>query len=156
QYAIDPQGVIDGGFFGLPERATGIIAPGLLGHRHGNLINGPDLDKARALMKAAGKEGGFKTTIGVRNSQEFVNAAQVLASQLAQLGITAEVVTFDTGAQKALADDKNGAWKKMEMHIIRFSMQPDPSWATAWFVTSQIGQWNWERFSNAEFDKLAD
>ena len=34
-------------------------------------------------------------------------------------------------------------------------MQPDPSWATAWFVTSQIGEWNWERFSNPEFDQLA-
>ena len=66
------------------------------------------------------------------------------------------MIPYDSGTQKALADDKNGAWKKMEMHIIRFSMEPDPSWATAWFVTSQIGQWNWERFSNPEFDKLAD
>lgn len=156
QYALDPDPVIEGAFFGVPERATGIIAPGLIGHRPANLINGPDLDKARALLKEAGKEGGFKTTIGVRNSAEFVNAAQILAAQLAQVGITAEVMPFDAGAQKAMADDKNGAWKQMEMHIIRFSMQPDPSWATAWFVTSQIGQWNWERFSNAEFDKLVD
>ena len=33
-------------------------------------------------------------------------------------------------------------------------MGPDPSYATAWFVTSQKGIWNWERFSNEEFDKL--
>ena len=33
-------------------------------------------------------------------------------------------------------------------------MAPDPSYATAWFVTSQKGIWNWERFSNEEFDKL--
>ena len=38
--------------------------------------------------------------------------------------------------------------------ISRFTMQPDPSWATAWFVSSQIGEWNYERFSNAEFDSL--
>jgi peptide/nickel transport system substrate-binding protein len=107
-------------------------------------------------LKAAGKGEGFKTTIGVRNSQEFVDAAQIVAAQLAQVGVTAEVIPFDGGAQKAMADDKNGGWKKMEMHIVRFSMQPDPSWATAWFVTSQIGQWNWERFSNAEFDQLVD
>jgi peptide/nickel transport system substrate-binding protein len=156
QYAIDAQVIIDGAFFGVPQRATGIIAPGLIGNRPDNLIKGPDLAKARALLKEAGKDGGFKTSIGVRNSAEFVNAAQILAAQLAQVGVTAEVMPFDAGAQKAMADDKNGAWKQMEMHIIRFSMQPDPSWATAWFVTSQIGQWNWERFSNAEFDKLAD
>ena len=23
-----------------------------------------------------------------------------------------------------------------------------------WFVTEQMGQWNWERFSNEEFDRL--
>jgi len=156
QYALDPDAVIEGAFFGVPERATGIIAPGLIGHRPANLIKGPDLNKAKALLKEAGKGDGFKTTIGVRNSAEFVNAAQILAAQLAQVGVTAEVIPYDSGTQKALADGKNGEWKKMEMHIIRFSMQPDPSWATAWFVTSQIGQWNWERFSNAEFDKLAD
>jgi peptide/nickel transport system substrate-binding protein len=33
-------------------------------------------------------------------------------------------------------------------------MQPDPSWATAWFVSEQVGEWNWERFRNPEFDKL--
>ena len=36
----------------------------------------------------------------------------------------------------------------------RFSMAPDPSYATAWFTTEQAGIWNWERFSNEEFDKL--
>ena len=25
-----------------------------------------------------------------------------------------------------------------------------------WFTSEQIGQWNWERFSNAEFDRLND
>ena len=105
-------------------------------------------------MAEAGLGVGFKTTIGVRNSTEFVSAAQILVAQLAQVGITAEVIPYDAGMQKALADDKNGGWKKMEMHIVRFSMQPDPSWAVAWFVTSQIGQWNWERFSNPEFDRL--
>ena len=33
-------------------------------------------------------------------------------------------------------------------------MAPDPSYATAWFVTSQKGIWNWERYSDAEFDRL--
>jgi peptide/nickel transport system substrate-binding protein len=40
------------------------------------------------------------------------------------------------------------------MHISRFSMQPDPSWATVWFTSAQIGEWNWERFSNPEYDQL--
>ena len=62
----------------------------------------------------------------------------------------------DPGAIQAMATDKNGAWKKMGITINRFSSQADPSWATAWFVSSEIGQWNWERFSNPEFDRLHD
>ena len=27
-------------------------------------------------------------------------------------------------------------------------MQPDPSFATAWFTPEQIGVWNWERFNS--------
>lgn len=33
-------------------------------------------------------------------------------------------------------------------------MAPDPSYATAWFVTDQKGVWNWERYSDPEFDRL--
>ena len=33
-------------------------------------------------------------------------------------------------------------------------MQPDPSFATAWFTPEQVGIWNWERFSSAEFGAL--
>jgi len=154
QYGLDVDMVLDAAFFGVAIRSTGIIAPGLIGHRPKNQIEKPDVAKAKQLLAAAGFPNGFKTDIGVRNSAEFVNAAQAVAASLANIGIRADVRTFDTGAQKALAGDKGGKWKEMGLHIVRFSMQPDPSWATAWFVTEQIGEWNWERFSNPEFDKL--
>ena len=154
QYGIDVDMVLDAAFFGVATRSTGIIAPGIMGHRPKNLIDKMDIAKAKALLAEAGFPNGFKTDIGVRNSAEFVNAAQAVAASLAKIGIQADVRPFDTGAQKALAADKAGGWKTMGLHIVRFSMQPDPSWATAWFVTSQISEWNWERFSNPEFDKL--
>jgi peptide/nickel transport system substrate-binding protein len=36
----------------------------------------------------------------------------------------------------------------------RFSMAPDPSWATVWFTPDQIGVWNWERWNSPEFGEL--
>ena len=33
-------------------------------------------------------------------------------------------------------------------------MQPDPAFATAWFTPEQVGIWNWERFSSADFGAL--
>jgi peptide/nickel transport system substrate-binding protein len=154
QHGIDVEMVLDAAFFGVATRSTGIIAPGLIGHRPKNLIEKTDIAKAKALLAEAGFPNGFKTDIGVRNSAEFVNAAQAVAASLAKIGIQAEVRPFDSGAQKALAGDKTGKWKEMGLHIVRFSMQPDPSWATAWFVSEQVGEWNWERFRNPEFDKL--
>ena len=71
-----------------------------------------------------------------------------------QVGIQAEVAPFDSGVQKAMASDKTGGWKKMQMHVSRFSMRPDPSWATVWFTSAQIGEWNWERWSSKEYDQL--
>ncbi|MBM3596645.1 MAG: twin-arginine translocation signal domain-containing protein [Alphaproteobacteria bacterium] len=154
QYAVDAQSVLDGAFFGVAERSTGIIAPGMIGHRPANKIAKPDLDRARKLLAEAGHPRGFKTEIGVRNSAEFINVGQVIAAGLAQVGIQAEVAPFDSGVQKAMASDKAGGWKKMQMHVVRFSMAPDPSWATVWFTKEQIGEWNWERFPDAEYNDL--
>jgi peptide/nickel transport system substrate-binding protein len=44
--------------------------------------------------------------------------------------------------------------QNVQLIISRFSMQPDPSFATAWFTPEQIGVWNWERFDSEEFGKL--
>ncbi len=30
----------------------------------------------------------------------------------------------------------------------------DPYYSMTWFISAQMGIWNWERFSNAEFDRL--
>jgi peptide/nickel transport system substrate-binding protein len=42
----------------------------------------------------------------------------------------------------------------IQLYLERFSMQPDPSFATAWFMPEQIGVWNWERFDSEEFGDL--
>ena len=151
QLAVDVNAVLEGAFFGVAPRSTGFIAPGMIGHRAANKIAKPDLAAARKLLADAGHPRGFKAEIGVRNSAEFVNAAQVVAASLAQIGIEAQIQPFDQGVQKAMAGND---WKKMQIHITRFSMQPDPSWASVWFTKEQIGEWNWERFPDAEYNDL--
>ena len=42
------------------------------------------------------------------------------------------------------------------MYIQRFGDAPDPSQMAQWYVSSQVGIWNWERWKNPEFDKLFD
>ncbi|HEV3177759.1 MAG TPA: peptide ABC transporter substrate-binding protein, partial [Stellaceae bacterium] len=54
-----------------------------------------------------------------------------------------------------LGDQSKGdQWKQLHMVLQRYTMAPDPSWAVAWFLPSQIGVWNWERWNSPEFDEL--
>jgi peptide/nickel transport system substrate-binding protein len=154
QHAIDVPAVLDAAYFGAAEPATGIVAPGLVGHREKNLY-GYDPDKARALLKEAGFENGFEATLDILNKTERLSAAQAVQALLADVGINVTIQPHDSGTYWTLGDEKSGdAWKKIQIHIGRFSMQPDPSFATEWFTPDQVGVWNWERWRSPEFGEL--
>ena len=154
QHAIDVPAVLDAAYFGAAEPATGIVAPGLLGHRE-KVLYGYDPDKSRELLKKAGFENGFECTLDILNKTERVSAAQAVQALLAEVGIIVTIQQHDSGTYWSLGDEKAGdAWKKIQLHIGRFSMQPDPSFATEWFTPDQIGVWNWERWNSPEFGEL--
>ncbi|MCI0429623.1 MAG: ABC transporter substrate-binding protein [Rhodospirillales bacterium] len=153
QHAVNVDAVLEAAYFGVAQRATGIIAPGLPGNRVKN-IYGYDPEKAKALLKEAGKEG-MKATLSVLNKTERLSAAQIVQANLAEVGVTIEIIPYDSGVFWSLGDQASGeAWKELQMIINRFSMAPDPSWATVWFTPDQVGVWNWERWNNAEFGEL--
>jgi len=154
QHAIDVPTVLEAAYFGAAAPATGIIAPGLVGHRDKNLY-GYDPDKSRALLKEAGLAGGLDLSLAILNKTERLSAAQAIQANLADVGINATIDQHDSGTFWSLGDEKSGdGWKKLQLMLNRFSMQPDPSWATEWFTPEQVGVWNWERFNNAEFGEL--
>jgi peptide/nickel transport system substrate-binding protein len=153
QQAIDVPSVLDAAYFGAAQPATGIIAPGLIGHREkNNYAYNPDA--ARELLKKAGV-GNFECTLAILNTTEFASAAQAVQANLAELGITVTIQQHDSGTFWSLGDQKSGdSWKSLQMIINRFSMQPDPAFATDWFTPEQIGVWNWERWNSPEFGEL--
>lgn len=154
QHAVDVPTVLEAAYFGAAAPATGLIAPGLLGHREKN-IYGYDPDKARDLLKQAGLPNGFDCTIDVLNKAERISAAQALQANLAEVGINVEIRQHDSGTFWSIGDQKSGdTWKTIQLLIQRFSMQPDPSFATDWFTPEQIGVWNWERWNSPEFGEL--
>ncbi len=154
QHAINVPVVLDAAYFGAAEAATGVIAPGLPGHRE-KVLYSYDPAKAKELLAKAGFPDGFECTLDILNKVERVSAAQAIQSQLAEVGIKVTIQQHDSGTYWSLGDQKAGdAWKKIQLHIARFSMQPDPSFATEWFTPEQIGVWNWERWNSPEFGEL--
>ena len=151
QLGIDRDAVVQAAYLGGADPATGIIAPGLVGHRPKNLY-GYDVDAAKSLLREAGAGDGISLKLAILNKAENLAAAQVIQANLADIGISVQIDPLDSGTFWNLGLEKQGdAWKSLEMFIGRFSMEPDPSFATEWFTPQQIGIWNWERFDSKEF-----
>ncbi len=154
QHAIDRQTVVDAAYFGAASVGNGIIAPGLPGSRD-SVTYDYDPDKARALLEEAGATNLF-VTLDILNQSERLTAAQVIQANLADVGVTCEIKQNDSGTFWTLGSKDGDYFMNLQLVLSRFSMQPDPSWATVWFTPEQVGVWNWERFDNAEYKALHD
>jgi len=156
QHAIDVPSILEAGYDGVAEPSTGIIPPGLVGHRPANILpREAQIGEAKKLLAEAGYPNGIDLTIEVRNKAAFVTSAQVLQAVVAQAGIRLEVNLHDSGSFWSLGDESKGdRWKELQLVHNRFSSAPDPYWATQWFTEDQVGIWNWERFRNKEFNAL--
>ena len=154
QHTIDVEAILQAVYFGEASRATGIIAPGLLGHRNAAPLP-RDVGAAKRLLIEAGKTKGFQCSLDVLNIAENLTAAQIIQANLAELGVEVAINAHDSGTFWSLGDQSKGnQWKQINLLLQRFTMAPDPSWATAWFVPAQIGIWNWERWNSPLFGAL--
>ena len=149
QHAIDVPTILEASYFGAAAPSTGIIAPGLAGNRANGLV-APEanIEKAAALLAESG-ESNVTLSLDILNKTTYTTMAQVIQANLAAIGVTLEINVLESGAFWASGDNEN-----LQLILNRFSMAPDPSYATAWFTTEQAGIWNWERFRNDEFDKI--
>jgi peptide/nickel transport system substrate-binding protein len=152
--AVDVDTIIEGAWAGVPTRAYGIVPPGLTGYRESGKYQTPDPDGARALIAEAGAEG-LKITLKTINLADRMAAAQIIQANLADIGLEVEIVPMDAGPFWNLGLESEGDdWKDLEMWIMQYGDSPDPSQMTQWYISDQVGVWNWERWSDPEFDEL--
>ncbi len=154
-YAVDANEILQGAYYGLAPRATGIVPPGLLGHREKNNIAGPDRAKAKQLLTEAGYPNGLKAVVTIENNTDMLTIAQLLQGQLAEVGIELEINPLDSGQFWIQGMESEGEyWKTLQMTINNWGWAPEPSGTTMWFVPEQVGVWNWERWNSPEFGEL--
>ena len=53
-------------------------------------------------------------------------------------------------------EDMGDQWQDVQLFMQSFTGMADPYYSLTWFISDQLGLWNWERFSNEEFDRLND
>ena len=147
--AIDIDAILEGAYFGVPDKSSGLVAPGLVGHT-GATPEPRDVAGAKALLAEAGVSG-LSLEIDVLNNAEFVTAAQIIQANLGEIGINLQINQLDSGAYWNVAADRK---EELQLTLIQYTSPPDPSWSTQWFLREQKGIWNWVWFDSEEFDNL--
>ena len=97
-YMLDQQEIIDGVYEGFGVRATGGLSPDIFGFDKDLTAIDKDVDKAKALMKEAGLEDGFKTTLWTYTDPQNVEVAVLLQSTLKEINIDVEIEQMEFGA----------------------------------------------------------
>jgi peptide/nickel transport system substrate-binding protein len=151
RYGIDVDSIIDAAYFGKVDRELGLIAPGLVGNWKDAPRYERDVAKAKEYLAKAGLTS-LDLRFDILNTTEYQTWAQIAQQNLKEVGINVTINPMDSASFWSLGDGEKG--KEAEMFGINYSMEPDPSWATVWFTTPQVGVWNWMRWSNAEYDEL--
>ncbi len=153
QRAIDVDSILAAAYGGVASKGFGVVTEGIAGYRT-KAKYGFNPDEARALLKEAGVSNlqlEFKTL----NEAYRVTAAQIVQANLADVGIKLDIVPLDSGPFWNLGlESKGEEWKSLQLWWMRFRMSPDPSDGMQWFLKSQVGVWNWERWTDTEFEDL--
>jgi len=116
-----------------------------------------DLDKAKQLLAEAGYPDGFETTVIVAAAAtDRVQACEVIAEQLAKVGITMNIepLSFPVLVERAFAGD----WPMILEYHTGPSVFAPYSYLFTQFDSSQIGPglWNLQHIENSTIDQLLE
>ena len=150
--AVDTEGVVQAAYNGAAHTIRSLQAPKLLGYWPDAPTYRRDVAAARALLAEAGVKPGQPVKLTHLATPAYAAAALVVRAMLAEAGLDVQVDARPAATFWSSGDGDAG--RGLELSMQRFGGEPDPAFQTQWFVSDQIGQWNWQRWSNAEFDRL--
>lgn len=97
-YAIDKQAIIDVILNGNGKIATSPIAPGVFGFTDKTKNYEYNVEKAKELMKEAGYENGFTTSILVFSGEANTQTAEIVQAYLKEIGIDLKIEIVEVSA----------------------------------------------------------
>lgn len=96
-YALDKEAIIKIAWGGAATQADSIIPPNLQFYKK-QAVWPHDLEKAKALMKAAGYENGFEVVFLTPNASNRLRATEMAQQQLKKIGITGSLQSMDVAS----------------------------------------------------------
>ena len=146
--ALDVDSMLDAAFDGQTTRAHALISPETpIGVWEDAPRYEPDPDAARAILDDAGYDD-LQLEMSIVDEPGARTIAEITQANLAEIGIDVEIVERER-------DEMRGEdMRRLQLFYYSFSNQADPSWATVWFTSDQIDEWNTMSWSNEEYDEL--
>ncbi len=153
RYAVDVPGIIQAAYDGKWARARAILPKTMgIGYWPDAPRYDRDVEKAKSFMKAAGLST-LDLTLTVLDAEKDKTAAQVIQSNLADIGINVKIQPQDSATYYAIPGNGGGGPHRQLVYAL-YVTEPDPSWSTVWFTCPQMRVWNWDNWCNAKFDGL--
>lgn len=145
-YAIDRQKIVDELLKGHGEVVEGFLSSASPYYDDSITPYGYDPEKAKELLAEAGWDGSQTLRFFVNSGDgTFVNAAQVMVAQWAQVGIKVEVQTVDLATLMTMAGGMD-----YDLFAVQYTYPPiDPSVDISWLLG---GDESWTGYSNSAID----
>jgi peptide/nickel transport system substrate-binding protein len=153
--AIDVPGIIKDAYNGLFTRTNAII-PRQLGV--GYWPGAPEYNQNIPLAKSYLRKSGLANVtlkLNVDNVQNDVAAAQIIAANLAQIGIKVNVIPTDPATISNIPGPGGGGPHPQLLYYY-YGGEADPNVWFEWWTCAQVGLWNWDHWCNPEFTKLTN
>ncbi|WP_166015935.1 MULTISPECIES: ABC transporter substrate-binding protein [Chelativorans] len=152
--AIDVEQMVLAGYQGNAQRLNAMIPPGLLGHWADAPVYQRNVDEARQLLASAGVALPLTLKLTILNEPAFQNMGLVAQALLQEVGINIEIDQREAGTFWSSGKGESG--EQLELFILRFNANPDPTYNARWFLPNQIGDWNWQRWDSPEFARIQE
>lgn len=149
--AVDVDQLLVAGYNGRAPRLNTLLPPLIFGHWREAPVVRRNVAEARALLAQAGA-ANLRLRLLVLNQPAFQNMALVIQAQLREIGVTIDIDAQEGGTYWSAGQGDTG--RNLDLFLLRFNGKHDPNFIMQWFVSGQIGQWNWQRWNSPEFDRL--
>ena len=148
-YAINPQAINQGAFFGKNIVAKGGMWPP--GYWVYDTVARPtyNLEKAKDFLKKGGKPNGFEMDVITWDSSTLIPATELVKAMLAQIGIKVNIKVFNVGT----ATEKFFHTKEAPVYSTSWSLYPEPDWIASLCYKSD-GYYNPGKTAHPEIDEL--